>query len=179
MRAAVTGSIDLTGLAVTPDALLGSDGDYLREPVFSAGAWRSAAAALGGLTALVKLHRNEIVDRRRDADPHQRARFGEVVMAHETARLWMAQAALRGCLEDAEPATIVAYVNLSRLAVEAACLAAMRHTQRSLGLSAFMAGHPVERLCRDLSTYLRQPAPDETLEKAAAYYLRAPLPDEA
>jgi alkylation response protein AidB-like acyl-CoA dehydrogenase len=176
MRAATTGSVDFSGLHVSPEALLGGAGDYLREPVFSAGAWRSAAAALGGLTALLKLHRAEILQRRRDADPHQRARFGQLVLAHETARLWMEQAALRGCLEDDAPEAIVAYINLARLAVEAACLDAMRLTQRSLGLAAFMAGHPAERLCRDLATYLRQPAPDETLDKAAQHYFRADLP---
>jgi alkylation response protein AidB-like acyl-CoA dehydrogenase len=176
MRGAITGAMDFNGLAVEPGSLLGVPGDYLREPVFSAGAWRGAAAALGGLTALVKLHRNELTRRQRDKDPHQRARFGQVVLAHETARLWLREAALRACLEDREPEAVVAYVNLARLAVEAACLDAMRHTQRSLGLGAFIAGHPAERLCRDLATYLRQPAPDEVLEVAAAHYFTAKLP---
>jgi alkylation response protein AidB-like acyl-CoA dehydrogenase len=176
MRAATTGSMDLSGMAVPDDALLGIAGDYLREPVFSAGAWRSAAAALGGLTALVKCHRDEILRRDRADDPHQQARFGALLIAHETARLWMDQAAQRGCLEDDSVAAIVAYINLARLAVETACLDATRLTQRSLGLGAFIAGHPAERICRDLTTYLRQPAPDETLAKAAAHYFAADLP---
>jgi alkylation response protein AidB-like acyl-CoA dehydrogenase len=174
MRAATTGSVDFAGMRVSPEDLLGLPGDYLREPVFSAGAWRSAAAALGGLAALVKLHRNEILNRRRDADPHQQARFGQLMIAYETSLLWMREAAQRACLEDGTDDAIVAYISLSRLAVETACLDAMRLTQRSLGLSAFMAGHPAERLCRDLATYLRQPAPDETLTKAAGYYLHRP-----
>jgi alkylation response protein AidB-like acyl-CoA dehydrogenase len=176
MRAATTGSMDLSCVEVHPDALLGAEGDYLREPVFSAGAWRSAAAALGGLTALVKLHREEMLRRGRAGDPHQQARFGALLIAHETARLWMGQAALRGCLENDSATAIVAYINLARLAVETACLDAMRLTQRSLGLGAFIAGHPAERLCRDLATYLRQPAPDETLVKAAAHYFESDLP---
>jgi alkylation response protein AidB-like acyl-CoA dehydrogenase len=175
MRAAITGSVDFSGMVVATDALLGADGDYLREPVFSAGAWRGSAAALGGLTALVELHRNELRSRRRDADPHQRARFGQLLIALETANLWMREAALRGCLEDAPPEEIVAYINLARLAVETACLDALRLTQRSLGLGAFIAGSQAELLCRDLATYLRQPAPDETLDKAAGYYFNAPL----
>jgi alkylation response protein AidB-like acyl-CoA dehydrogenase len=179
MRAATTGSMDLAGLEVPADALLGEAGDYLREPVFSAGAWRSAAAALGGLTALVKLHREEIRRRGRATDPHQQARFGALLIAHETARLWMVQAARRGCLEDDGADAIVAYINLARLAVEAACLDGMRLSQRSLGLGAFIAGHPAERICRDLATYLRQPAPDETLAKAALHYFEAELPGAA
>lgn len=176
MRAAITGSVDFSGMNVLAGALLGGEGDYLREPVFSAGAWRGAAAALGGLSALLDLHRDELRRRQRDADPHQRARFGQLLIAHETARLWMGKAALRGCLEDGRAEEIVAYVNLARIAVEAACLDALRLTQRSLGLNAFIAGSLAELLCRDLATYLRQPAPDETLDKAAEYYFQAAEP---
>ena len=175
MRAAITGSVDFSGMTVRPDALLGADGDYLREPVFSAGAWRGSAAALGGLKALLDLHRDELRNRHRDVDPHQRARFGQLLIAFETANLWMREAALRGCLEDLPAEEVVAYINLARIAVEAACLDALRLTQRSLGLNAFISGSQAELLCRDLATYLRQPAPDETLDKAAEYYFRAPL----
>jgi alkylation response protein AidB-like acyl-CoA dehydrogenase len=173
MRAAITGCIDFSGMKVAPDAWLGENGDYLREPVFSAGAWRGSACALGGLAGLVDLHREDLWRRQRGSDPHQRARFGQLLIAHETARLWMREAALRGCLEDGPADEIVAYINLARIAVEAACLDAMRLTQRSLGLSAFIAGGRTELLCRDLATYLRQPAPDETLDKAAEYYFTA------
>jgi alkylation response protein AidB-like acyl-CoA dehydrogenase len=176
MRAAITGSVDFSGMDVAAEALLGREGDYLREPVFSAGAWRGSACALGGLSALLDLHRGEMRCRQRDADPHQRARFGQLLIAHETASLWVGKAALRGCLEDGPAEEIVAYVNLARIAVEAACLDGLRLTQRSLGLNAFIAGSPAELLCRDLATYLRQPAPDETLDKAAEYYFQAAGP---
>lgn len=170
MRAAVTGSMDFSGMRVDEGALLGNAGDYLREPVFSAGAWRGSAASLGALRHLVELHRQGLLKRERDSDPYQEMRFGQVMMAYETARLWAEKAALYACLGDRKADAVVAYVNLARLAVEAACLNAMRLTQRSLGLSAFMAGAPVEILCRDLSTYLRQPAPDELLATAARFY---------
>jgi alkylation response protein AidB-like acyl-CoA dehydrogenase len=176
MRAAITGAVDLSGMRVSEESLLGQAGDYLKEPVFSAGAWRGSAGALGGLVALVKIHRDEICKRRRDEDPHQQTRFGQLVMACEAARLWMTHAALHGCLEDDTDEAVVAYINLARLAVEAACLDAMRLIQRGLGLGAFVAGHPAERICRDLATYLRQPAPDETLAKAAQHYMHANLP---
>lgn len=172
MRAAITGSVDFSGMEVAAGALLGREGDYLREPVFSTGAWRGSACALGGLSALLDLHRDEVRCRQRDADPHQRARFGQLLIAHETASLWMGKAAQRACLEDRPAEEIVAYINLARIAVETACLDALRLTQRSLGLGAFVAGSSAELLCRDLATYLRQPAPDETLDKAAEYYFR-------
>ena len=53
MRAAITGAVDYTGCEVCADMLLGDPGDYMREPAFSAGAWRGSAAALGGLIALL------------------------------------------------------------------------------------------------------------------------------
>jgi alkylation response protein AidB-like acyl-CoA dehydrogenase len=170
MRAATTGSIDFTGMSVPKTNLIGQAGDYLKEPVFSAGAWRGSAAALGGLTALLTIHRDGILQRRREADPHQQARFGQALIACETARLWMARTARIACLEEDSAEAIVAYVNLARIAVEAACLDAMQLAQRGLGLSAFLAGSRSELLLRDLATYLRQPAPDETLTKAAAFY---------
>jgi hypothetical protein len=34
----------------------------------------------------------------------------------------------------------------------------------------------VERICRDLATYLRQPVPDETLTEAAAWFMDHDLP---
>lgn len=176
MRGSITGSVDFTGMAVAPEAVLGTVGDYLREPLFSAGAWRGSAAALGALRSLLEIFRRELRQRKRDGDPHQRARFGQLVIAHETARLWTQQAALRACLEDMPASAIIAYVNAARVAVEAACLDGMLLVQRGLGLAAFMGQHPAERICRDLAVYLRQPAPDEVLDIAAGYYLHSDLP---
>jgi alkylation response protein AidB-like acyl-CoA dehydrogenase len=170
MRAAVTGAVDFSGMQIEDWQHLGAAGDYLAEPVFSAGAWRGSAAAYGGLRALTELHRREILQRGRSENPHQAARFGQLVIASETARLWLGRVAQRACLEDGSPEEIVAYVNLGRIAIEAACLDALRLTQRSLGLSAFMAGSAAERIARDLAVFLRQPAPDETLEKGAQFY---------
>jgi hypothetical protein len=46
----------------------------------------------------------------------------------------------------------------------------MQHIQRSVGLSAFREGSAIERIGRDLQTYLRQPAPDEVLTEAAQWF---------
>jgi alkylation response protein AidB-like acyl-CoA dehydrogenase len=178
MRAAVTGAMDFSGTPAGPDVWLGAPGDYLREPVFSGGAWRGSAAALGGLTQLLQLMRTELRRRCRDGDPHQRARFGRLAMAREAARLWVEQAGERACGDTAAAEPVVAYVNLARLAVERLCLDAMQEAQRGLGLVAFLAGSPAERICRDLAAYLRQPAPDEVLDIAAAHYFANSLPEE-
>jgi hypothetical protein len=78
-------------------------------------------------------------------------------------------------LEARAPEQLVAYVNLARLAVEAAALELMQLTQRLVGLQAFMRLNPIERISRDLATYLRQPGPDRALTDAAAWVLAQPV----
>jgi alkylation response protein AidB-like acyl-CoA dehydrogenase len=177
MRAAVTAAVDFSGCSVPPDAILGRPGDYLMEPDFSTGAWRGSAVAAGGLRSLIDLAVETLHKRARADDPHQKARLGNAMIACETSRLWVRRAAHIAEDPHADPAMAVAYVGLSRIAVESACLDAMCLVQRSLGLEAFRCGMPVERICRDLATYLRQPAPDEVLTGAAAHFVGHPMPD--
>ncbi len=172
MRAAVNGVVHLDGVALPDAAVFGRPGDYLREPLLSVGAWRTSAVTSGGLDALVHATRAELRRKRHDADVQQQARFGELVIAQHTARLWVDRAVRLG--EDPALATAdrVAAVNLARIAVEAACLDAIRLVQRGLGFSAFIRPNPVERLLRDLGVYLRQPAPDAVLTEAGQHELR-------
>lgn len=173
LRAATTGSVDFTGMTIAADALIGAPDDYLRESVFSTAAWRNYAVILGALAALIGQARTDLAARGRTANPFQRQRFGEAVIAHETGRLWLREAARRAeaAMIDAPDQSDIAYVNFARIAVETACLDAIRLVQRSLGVAAFMIGSPIERIARDLASYLRQPAPDEALDHAAAHWL--------
>ena len=175
VRSAVTGMVDFTGVEVGPEAFLGRPGDYLREPDFSCGAWRASAVALGGLCALVDVAIADLHARGRVDEPSQLARLGHAMIARETSRLWVRNAAHIAEDQRADSGEAVAYVGLARIAVESACLDVIRLVQRSLGLTAFRHGHPAERICRDLGTYLRQPAPDEVLSEAASWFAhRAP-----
>ena len=74
---------------------------------------------------------------------------------------------------------VVSYVNLARGAVERAGLDVLELAQRSIGLSGFAEAHPLERLMRDLATYLRQPAPDYALACTAAHILASEEPVHA
>ncbi len=174
MRAAVTGAVDFTGCEIAADRLLGQAGDYLREPDFSAGAWRGSAVALGGLIALLDQAIEQLRDSGRLDSPHAQARLGEAIIARETSRLWVMAAAHAAEDATAETGHRVASVGLGRIAVETACLDTMRLIQRSIGLTAFRQGNPIELICRDLSTYLRQPAPDEVLTEAAMWFAAHP-----
>lgn len=174
MRAACSGRMTLDGLP--PTALVGAPGDYLREPDFSAGAWRTSAVTLGGVEALAGELRAQLVRRGRAADPHQLTRVGEALIAQETAHLWVRRAARIGESDAGDPQDIANTVNLARIAVERAALDVIQLVQRGLGLAAFRQGSLAELLFRDLAMYLRQPAPDETLTVAAAHFMQRDLP---
>jgi alkylation response protein AidB-like acyl-CoA dehydrogenase len=170
MRAATTQKVVFDGVSVSANDLVGQPDDYTREPAFSSGAWRASAVTIGGLEALVEEARAHLVRGNRHRNPHQQVRMGHAIIAQETARMWGRQAAMTA--ESSEGAyDKAAYVNLARCAIEAATLDAIRLVQRSLGLAAFLEPTPVERVMRDLGTYLRQPAPDEALTEAAAWFI--------
>jgi alkylation response protein AidB-like acyl-CoA dehydrogenase len=172
VRGAVTGRVDFSGVRLPIDTIFGAAGDYLRQPDFSAGAWRASAVTVGALGALVDAVRAELIARGRLGHPQQRERMGRMFIHANSARLWLRDVAPTAEGADADRA--VQTVNLARIAIEAACLDTIQLVQRSLGLSAFLQSNKVERMCRDLATYLRQPAPDEALDEAAAYFAAHP-----
>ena len=126
MRAACNGRVSLDGIAASRDAVIGEAGAYLRQPEFSAGAWRGMAVAFGGMEALVGTMREMLVARGRAEDPHQRVRIGEALIALETARMWVHRAALLAESGTGDPDDVANGVNLARIAVETAGLDIMR-----------------------------------------------------
>lgn len=178
MSGSGTGSYDFTGVVVPVDNIIGKPGDYLRQPEFSAGAWRGSAVALGGMDHLVGLLLEELRARDRASNPHQQVRIGEALILRETASMWVRRAAMAASNPHAETGDTVALVNLARIAVEQAALALIPLVQRGLGVMAFVKGRPVEQVMRDLATYLRQPAPDETLTEAAGWFTEHPFPED-
>jgi alkylation response protein AidB-like acyl-CoA dehydrogenase len=167
VRGAVTSDMNLDGIVA--ETQIGRPGEYLREPEFSVGAWRGSAVACGALESLVEAAIASLVARDRHRNAHQAERIGRLLIARETCLQWVGHAV--SALGTAVPADEqVARVNLARIAVETSCLEAVTIVQRALGLSALLAGSRIERLLRDLMTYLRQPAPDETLTDAAVWF---------
>ncbi|KZB97786.1 Dibenzothiophene desulfurization enzyme C [Methylobacterium radiotolerans] len=173
MRASATGTLDFAGIAVAADDVLGGPDDYFRQPDFSGGAWRFVAVQVGGIESVFDAWRGHLAATGRGGDPHQLARLGEGAIAVEGARLWVEHAAQTISDGVLPPERVVALVNLARLAVERAGLDVLQLAQRSVGLQGFLRPHPLERLSRDLATYLRQPGPDRALTAAAEEVLRA------
>jgi alkylation response protein AidB-like acyl-CoA dehydrogenase len=172
MRASATGTVNFDDIPIGDDDIVGKGDDYHRQPTFSGGAWRFAAVQLGGMEALLEELRRHLVKTGRGEDPHQSARLGEATIAFETAALWVERAAIVAETGDLSADAIVAYVNLARSAVEREALCLLELAHRSVGLAAYMRPNPMERISRDLATYLRQPGPDRALGNAAAWVLR-------
>ncbi len=171
MRATATGTVDFTGIRVGADEIVGKPGDYMTSPWFRGGAWRVIAVQLGGVEAILGHFRDQLAGSRNVSDPLQLARFGETLIAAETARLWVRQACRTAEDPMADPAFVDSYVDLARNAFEQAALQVIAGSQKAIGLRAFLRPNPMERVIRDLSTYLRQPALDASLTSAAAFHL--------
>jgi alkylation response protein AidB-like acyl-CoA dehydrogenase len=174
MEASESFSVCLDGMVVAPPDLVGGVNDYVAEPAFSAGHWRILALQLGGIEAIAGGLRRHLRDSGRGDGAAQRLRLADALIAAETARLWVQQAALLAEAEDADAPLAVAHVGLARLAVRRAAEQVIALAQQGVGLAAMLAPHPLEHQARDLATLLRQPDPDGALERASTTLLHCP-----
>ncbi|MEO7057524.1 MAG: acyl-CoA dehydrogenase family protein [Caldimonas sp.] len=176
MRASASFKAGFDGTRVDASDLLGAVGDYYREPQFSGGAVRFAAVQQGGIEAVFDETRRFLSRLGRTDDAFQRLRAGEMAMAVEAGRLWLRGAADSATIHATQPAQQVAYAGLMRSAIEASALQVLRLAERSVGARGLLRPEIFERLHRDLTHYLRQPAPDAVLVNAGAYALADAAP---
>jgi alkylation response protein AidB-like acyl-CoA dehydrogenase len=176
MRSTATGSIDFSGTELSSGNMIGAAGDFMRQPHFSGGAWRFCAAHVGATERLVDLFREHLVARSRGEDPYQLQRLAHCVAAAKTARQWVEEAARRLSVADPDTNNVVAFANLTRMVSERCALDVMEAVQRGVGLTSFIRPHPIERISRDLATYLRQPVPDLAMTDGARTFLASNLP---
>ena len=175
MKATATGSVNLSGHGVSATEIIGEPGDYMRQPHFSGGAWRFCAAHVGAIERLVDLYRAHLNATGRGEDPYQLQRLAHCITSAKTARFWVEDAARR-LADDDDLQSVVAFANLTRMVTERCALDVMENEQRGVGLRAFVRPHDIERICRDLATYLRQPVPDRAMSDGARTILASPLP---
>jgi hypothetical protein len=62
---------------------------------------------------------------------------------------------------------------MARTAIEQICLDTIQLVERSVGARGLLKPHPIERVVRDLTLYLRQPVPDAALTDAGRYALES------
>jgi alkylation response protein AidB-like acyl-CoA dehydrogenase len=175
MRSTATGAIDLSGTVLSSDNMIGLAGDFMRQPFFSGGAWRFCAAHVGATEHLVDLFRDHLVSRNRGEDPYQLQRLAHCIASAKTARHWVEEAARRLSIDETDSGNALAFANLTRMVTERCALDVMETVQRGVGLTSFVRPHPIERISRDLATYLRQPVPDMAMRDGAMAFLASQL----
>jgi alkylation response protein AidB-like acyl-CoA dehydrogenase len=179
MRATASFRADLTGLEIGPEDLIGAPDDYYRQPAFSGGAIRFAAVQLGGAEAVFEEIRNFLRSLGRTDDPYQRQRLGEMALALESDHQWVrdaaAHAARPGAATPYGAEATVAYANMMRTAIEAISRDMLRLAERCVGARGLLQPLPFERLHRDLTHYLRQPAPDGALADVGRFVLEGKI----
>ncbi|ETW11544.1 cyclic nucleotide-binding protein [Roseivivax marinus] len=173
MKATASGRVDLDGLRIEPGDHLGAPADYLREPHFQGGVWRYAAVQLGAMQEMTRCTAHQLGARGQTEAPLQAARLRRMVMACETARLWVDHAARTVERPEARPCD-AGVAMLARLTIEREAVALMQEMDAALGAASFATAHPVERHRRDLQFYLRQANPDGLGEAAMGWLRETP-----
>lgn len=182
MRATASYKVDFSGVELSAIAMIGQPNDYYRQPWLTAGVVRFAAVQLGGAEALFDETRRFLHSLGRTQDPYQEERFGKMAIALESGNLWLRGAAdfianyaptFAGSpsADQAESAKLVAYTNMVRTAIEQICCDVMQLAQRSVGTRGLLPPNAIDRIIRDLTLYLRQPAFDAAIANVGQYAL--------
>ncbi len=177
MRASASFRLNFTDVIIDEEDLLGPTDAYYQQPHFGGGAIRFAAVQLGGAEAIRKETYKYLIQLRRTDDPFQKARLAEIICLVETGNLWLQSAGQKTDAwkndTDATSKT-VAYANMVRTMIEEICLRTMQLAERCVGARGLLQPGPLERIHRDLTLYLRQPAPDASLTDIATYVFNQP-----
>lgn len=163
MKASYSVTIDFSTYSPKSIQLLGTPGDYSTQPHFSTGAIRFAAVQLGGAKALAQCAFAHLKKHKRDSDPHQQTRMGKMLILLESGRNWLRET---GRIMDNEAYTNedkINHANMTRSAMLDICSNVLHLAEKCVGLAGMMGDHPMQKLQRDLTTYLKQPGPDRAL----------------
>ena len=169
MEASASYKVDFTGIRLQTSDLLGQPDDYHLQPAFSGGAVRFAAVHLGGAEALLEHTRQQLRQRNRLDQPYQLHRLGRMAIAAEGGNQWLAGAAGYGLYAYNSSEQVIEYANMVRTAISTICQEVIQLTLASIGVQSCMKPNPVERIIRDLQTYLCQPNPDGALASVGTY----------
>ncbi|WP_373511790.1 acyl-CoA dehydrogenase family protein [Persicitalea sp.] len=176
MTASASYKVDYTGIRLKKSDLLGQPNDYHQQPAFSGGAVRFAAVHLGGAEALFEHVRRQLKARERVDHPYQLHRLGQLAIAVEGGNQWLNGAAANTLYAYNSEQQVMEYANMVRTAITGLCQEVIQLTLSSVGVQGCMKPNPLERIIRDLQTYLCQPNPDGALAAAGKYVGDAPQP---
>lgn len=177
MRATRSFKVDFNNCEVERKRLIGLSGDYYRQPWFTGGAIRFAAVQLGAAEAIFDETRKYLQLLNRTNDPYQKMRLGEMAILIETGNLWLKSAADKIDNFIIDPAPLVGevllvYANMIRTEIEKICEQVVFLCEKSVGARGLNKPFHMERIIRDLTIYLRQPAPDMALADVGFHVLQ-------
>jgi alkylation response protein AidB-like acyl-CoA dehydrogenase len=190
MRATASYKIDFTNVELGQSAMIGEPKEYLQQPWLTAGVIRFAAVQLGGAEALLDETRTYLQSLGRRDQGFQQARVAKMAIAIESGHLWLQSAAkflsayapqFAGVPGEQTPEQIeqlVAYSNMVRTAIEQICMDVMQLCERCVGARGLLPPNAMERIIRDLTLYLRQPAYDGALTQPGGYALSQVRPSD-
>lgn len=196
MRATASYKIDFSGVELGAESMIGQPGDYIRQPWLSAGVIRFAAVQLGAAEVLFDATRQYLQELNYTNHSSQQERIAQMAIALESGHLWLRGAADRiaafapqfgGDPSEVHPETdspqtaarsdrLLAYANMMRTAIEQICIDMMQWSERSIGTRGLLPPYPMERIIRDLTLYLRQPAYDAAVTSIGEYVLSQSMP---
>ncbi len=190
MRATASYKIDFSGVELDATAMIGQPNDYNRQPWLSAGVIRFAAVQLGAAEALFDLTRQYLQALNYTDHSSQQERVAQMAIALETGNLWLRGAADRVAAfapefggdpkqPSPEAERLIAYANMMRTAIERICMDMMQWCERSIGTRGLLPPYSMERVIRDLTLYLRQPAYDAAITSIGQYVLSESTPAKA
>ncbi|MBW4521918.1 MAG: acyl-CoA/acyl-ACP dehydrogenase [Scytolyngbya sp. HA4215-MV1] len=185
MRATASYKVDFTGVEVDASTLIGQPGDYYRQPWLTAGVIRFAAVQLGGAEALFDATRAYLREIGYTNHPYQEERLSKMAIALESGNLWLRGAADQisayapvfggyPTIPQPQSQQLVSYTNMTRTAIEQICMEVMQLCERCVGTRGLLPPYPMERIIRDLTLYLRQPAFDVALSSVGQFVLAEP-----
>lgn len=175
MRASGSFTVDFSGYTSEVDELLGQPGEYLKQPYFNGGAIRFAAVQLGGIEAIADESLNYLRILDRTNNDLQNIRISNIMTAVTSGNLWITQAGENfdsWVYQSEKSSDLIAFANMTRTAIEEIGILVMKESNQCVGARGLMHPFAFERLYRDLSFYLRQPAPDATKLDIATYFFQ-------
>ena len=185
MQATASYKVDFSDVNLGSQSIIAASGDYNRQPWLTIGSIRFVAVQLGGAEALFDATRRYLHSLGRTNDPYQEDRLGKMAIAIESGNLWLKGASdqiatyaptFGGDCNQTHPDCdrLVTYINMARTAIEEICMDVIQLCQRSVGTRGLLPPHPMERIIRDLSLYLRQPGFDSSLQSVGKYAFLQP-----
>lgn len=171
MKSSVSCRFDLTGKTFPQKQILGNPSDYVQEPDFSGGSVRFAAVQLGGAEAAIRETIRHLERLGRIGAPEQIMRLARLSILRETGTLWLEGAGRAMDKKQENPSGYKHFANMFRTVTREICEEVLKVCEMSVGLQGMMKPHPLERIHRDLSVYLKQPGPDRVFTEVGKNFI--------